>query len=539
MINENTHMNYLELLESPGWEGFNYRRPENINKLGLLYTNLSLQKPALFHFFYPIFQFVIFLNCLFLGFGVLAPGVQIVFSLLLHVLLLVFFFFAKMYKNVLIFVFTVTAQILFLLVLLGFFMIYVDFTRDLTNTLGRERMGTFTIVMFLLFLLVILFIAITWIVLRYCLPQKFKTTYYNRDFADEAYLKYYKEIPQMVYKMGQKAESTDNTQIEDQRLIYPQVSKPRSLVNPPKAFTSRSDSTNKHKFVIQVTPTDTVNYNYTKNLNSNNPMTVDKGDIVEKQMEYLSDEENQGDYNPNRSRAPKTFTDLQSYGQPSNRPSMNHVERNGFFRKEEYNTRDHPGHIDVKESDAKQMNAQVNESELFHSNTYYYKAPRPETHAMESDDLKRENPETDIVNMDNFQFLGAYEVNNDTRNPQNVDAGNINIEHSKHMNYSYLGNIQQSGGVEIEGGFIPPSPNEIHKNDSAKYSGKNHVMEPDSETGSPFFTNENLTRIMGQDKGNEHPNLYPDQVIEPMQNITLKHSHFLMKERFDKAEQLK
>lgn len=135
-INEDTERNYLELLATPGWQGFNYRRPENINKLGVLFTNLSLDKPFFFHFFFPIYLGIQFFSSLFVGLGFLKPGVQVVPVFLLQILLFVLLCLPSIYKHKLIFIFGLLIQVFFVAAMLGVFMVYLDYSRDLTNYKG-------------------------------------------------------------------------------------------------------------------------------------------------------------------------------------------------------------------------------------------------------------------------------------------------------------------------------------------------------------------------------------------------------------------
>lgn len=523
VINENTQQNYLELLLSPGWEGFNYRRPENINKLGILYTNLSLKKPVFFHFFYPISQFVIFINCLFLGLGMQSPGIQIIFSLVLHIFLLIFFCFSKMYKNMLIFIFTIILQILFLLVLLGPFMIYIDYMRDLTNSNGRERMGLYTIIMFLIFTLVALLISATWIIVRYCLPQKFKSTYYNRDFADETYLKYYKEIPKMVYKMGQKAESTENTNtnIGNYEDPYPQVNKPKSLINPPKIY----NNTETKKFEVQITPTDTLKAKG----NNLSPIKINDADFSEKKIDYLSDDDNEVNYNPNRSRAPNNFTDSSNRDKKIAKLTLKNLNNNPYYTKDNFQTTDRGITESITQTKKKPIDIQVKESELFQSNAYYYKATKPEDQLSDSENLRRQVEAN--AKVDNFHFLKNYEVNKTTRNQNGLKTELNNIENSNKMGYSYFQTAQRNTSTR----------NKIETNTRLRESGneQKHIMEVGSNANKPFFTNENLTKIMGQDDHMDYGNGYSGQMVQPMKNLQLKHSQYLMNERFGMADDLK
>ena len=137
MINENTETNYLNLLNSPGWLGFNYRRPENINKLGILYTNLSLQKPVYLHFFFPGYVLLQVLNSLFLGFGILLPSLQVISTLLLQLIGLGLFVLPHTFKSKLIYIVQLVLHILFIIVTLGPFMLYIDHSRDLSNLVGK------------------------------------------------------------------------------------------------------------------------------------------------------------------------------------------------------------------------------------------------------------------------------------------------------------------------------------------------------------------------------------------------------------------
>jgi hypothetical protein len=488
--------------------------------------------------FYPISQFIIFLNCLFIGFGILSPGVQVVFTFLLHLVLLGFFCIWMMYKNKLIFIFTVILQVLFVLVLLGFFMIYLDYKRDLTNSIGRERMGLFTIIMFFLFLFLAIILAIAWIVLRYCLPQKFKSTYYNKDFADEQYLKYYKEIPQVVFKMGQKAESQENTKVEYTADPYPPVNKPKSLIKPPPKYinslNNNSIKTPNNNFAPHITPTDTLNPK--TNDDTNRPMKVDNGDLVEKRMEYLSDDDNEINYNPNRSRAPNHFSDAISRDKKIAKLTLKNLDQNPYYQKDNFNTTDRQLADEIQSVPEKKDDIQVKESELFNSGTYYYKGPgksdgtTPMIDTHNNNNLVQTN-QTEIAKMDNFNFLNAYEVNKTTRHEQISNGDPTNIETSNKMNYSYF-NQNQNKDINLTS---------LENKNKIEISGQlgGNMMQPDDEANKPFFTNENLTKIMGQDNENDNGHLYPDEAVEPMRNIQLKHSHFLMTERFDKAEDLK
>lgn len=136
-INEDTERNYLQLLATPGWQGFNYRRPENINKLGILFTNLSLDKPFVLHFFFVGYLLVQFFSGLFMGLGFLKPGVQVVPVFLLQIALFVILCLPFVYKHKLIFLFGVLIQVFFLASVLGVFMVYADYSRDLTNYKGK------------------------------------------------------------------------------------------------------------------------------------------------------------------------------------------------------------------------------------------------------------------------------------------------------------------------------------------------------------------------------------------------------------------
>ena len=152
-------------------------------------------------------------------------------------------------------------------------------------------MGRYTIVLFFIFLLAAIFLAVIWIIVRHCgcFRTKFDRFYYNRDFSDEEHLKYYKKIPKTYFKIRQglepQPESINKTNIDE--LPTPQYKSPSI---------SSSISNN-------IIPR--INKGLFKNPNLHHPPKPDIGDIIKKQ-ESLDEIENDiddsipGYINPNQ-----------------------------------------------------------------------------------------------------------------------------------------------------------------------------------------------------------------------------------------------
>lgn len=71
-------------------------------------------------------------------------------------------------------------------------------------------MAQFTVIMFLLFLLVSLVCACIWIIMRKYKTKKFNELHFNCEIVDEPHLKYYKKIPDKIYNLGQMANDKED-----------------------------------------------------------------------------------------------------------------------------------------------------------------------------------------------------------------------------------------------------------------------------------------------------------------------------------------
>lgn len=443
-----------------------------------------------------------------------------------------------MYKHKLISIFTILVQALFILVLLGFFMIYLDFKRDLTNSVGRERMGTYTIAMVFLWLLCALVVAIVWAVMRYNLPRKFKTMYYNRDFADEAHLKFYREIPKMVYKMGQKAKSNDETYTHSSHAKTP--SRPGTLT-PAKYINSISNNSlsirRAGKSEPQTTPSDTLHIK-----DNNSPpegMKIDHGDVVER--DYFSEENHHIHYNPKRSRAPNQFTNnfQDSRDKKIAKLTLKNMENNPYYQEKNYNTTDRTNDANLNMgtlvSDDKKMSMQMKQSEMYNSHNYFYSAGKQPADANKHISFEPKNhadkPKPESRNLEYSPSRG-YFLENDGGGRKELTGEFQNIDNQNQMNYSYSHYANPENQLKTY-------TNSEHKPLENLEQSQPKLQPAENDQNKHFFTNENLTKIMGQDSQKQLSNPYPEEAIEPMNTIQLKHSHFVLKERFGKANDLK
>lgn len=141
-----------------------------------------------------------------------SPSFQIISTFILQFILFLIFVIPSFFKHKIIMIIKVILQILFLLSLIG--IMVVHFSNNFSNSNNRSTTGMFTIVMFTIFVLFLALFAIFWIIFRYCLKSKFRNLYFNKDFSDEGYLKYYKKIPEKMFAFGQRAKVGVNTQIK-------------------------------------------------------------------------------------------------------------------------------------------------------------------------------------------------------------------------------------------------------------------------------------------------------------------------------------
>ena len=305
------------------------------------------------------------------------------------------------------------------------------------NSIGREKMGAYTLIMIMIFLLIALLVAIFWIVLRYCLRQKFKKQYYNRDFADEEYLKYYKEIPQMVYKMGQIAESAEDIQTKTQTNKLPEIVEPKTStrqqiymgstgnnsINTPKVNKFQIQNTNKpDDLILPVT---------------NMGMRPDAGDIIEKNMNFISEENNEINYNPKRSRAPHQFRDPNEDKKIA-KITLKNLEENPYYQKDNYQTTDRSANIISDNNDSNKLEIKVKESELFHSYDFVHQNNNPSNNV--NDPISFEPKEVPQIQIqDNMQYSpsGTYLLDNDVRKNQSAKNERNVIQQTHHINYSY------------------------------------------------------------------------------------------------------
>lgn len=141
-INENTLNHYLKVIDTPGIYGFNFRRPENINKIGILYTNLSLNPPFFTQIFYFIYFIIMFTSSFFIGMGINNSYFQIIGLFITQIILLGFFCYNKFFKHKFIFWFNLILQIIFVFYLFLFLILTI---LSKTNPLDVQSKSNYVI----------------------------------------------------------------------------------------------------------------------------------------------------------------------------------------------------------------------------------------------------------------------------------------------------------------------------------------------------------------------------------------------------------